>query len=86
MLIAFFAWPKSMWLSSEYSMRVCWKIMFEGQWNAFLSLCVFRNCYIVRVIIYCDGETSEISLTTRALIYAELMGDYHDSWKVFTWD
>ena len=48
--------------------------MFEGQWNAFLSLCVFRNCYIVRVIIYCDGETSEISLTTRALIYAELMG------------
>ena len=37
------------------------------------------------VIIFCDGETSEIFLTTRALIYADLMGDYCDSWKVFTW-
>ena len=36
------------------------------------------------VIIFCDGETSEIFLTTRALIYADLMGDYCDSWKVFT--
>ena len=65
--------------------------------SAFFCLCYSALCYTVlhmcghtilhnySVIIFCDGETSEIFLTTRALIYADLMGDYCDSWKVFTW-
>ena len=64
---------------------------------AFFCFCYSSVCYTVlhmcghtilhnySVIIFCDGETSEIFLTTRALIYADLMGDYCDFWKVFTW-
>ena len=50
-----------------------------------LHMCGHAILHNYSVIIFCDGETSEIFLTTRALIYADLMGDYCDSWKVFTW-
>ena len=50
-----------------------------------LHMCGHTILHNYSVIIFCDGETSEIFLTTRALIYADLMGDYCDFWKVFTW-
>ena len=49
-----------------------------------VHMCGHTILHNYSVIIFCDGETSEIFLTTRALIYADLMGDYCDSWKVFT--